>query len=161
MLKFGRYRSRSLRGETVMHHRDDQPAKRIRSWWLSGFLVGLALVSASIVIFTMPNPAASQISSELFGTWKTSSPSYADRLIEITESELRIGTGGGDVARYPIRKMSRRAANAGDLYTIEYSADRHVQSLSLYFSNVRQPEIRLKNKRDVVWQKEPPRPRAP
>ena len=62
-----------------------------------------------------------ELPAELMGSWKTSNPKYADRLLSFTDGEIHFGIGNGQVNKYAITKV--KASDLGHQstkYVIHY-----------------------------------------
>ena len=58
-----------------------------------------------------------ELPAELMGSWKTSNPKYADRLLTFTDDEIHFGIGKGQVNKYTITNV--KASDLGH-QTIKY-----------------------------------------
>lgn len=154
-----------------MLHRDDQSRNLVtrsanacpagpQGIGLFSSLLGLAMFAILLTLFFLPVSERPSIPSGLVGEWTTSSPRYADRGIKISATTLKISTGERDFSTYRIEKIAQHEISGTGtvLYSIEYSDRGQMQSLSFYYAELPEPEIRLKNQRHIVWNKESPRP---
>ena len=95
----------------------------------------------------VPLPAA------LMGRWTTTSPGYADRFLELSASNIVLGTGAGTAERYRITRVLRAQDDEGVLFTVEYTDSlRTDYAMSFYFDAGR-GSLRFKNQLQMTWQK--------
>jgi len=116
------------------------------------FLAAAAAILVIVgVVAAMPSEQET-LPDQLFGSWNTTSPRYADRTFELTVEEVAFQQGSpNDFARYPITGVTgERDAGETMVYVISYENG----GTEYQFSFVHQPaenSIRLKNQPTVVW----------
>ena len=95
----------------------------------------------------IPMPAA------LMGRWTTTSPDYADRFLELSASNIVLGTGGRTAERYRVTRILQAQDDEGILYTVEYTDSlRADYAMSFYFDAGR-GLLRFENQLQMTWQK--------
>ena len=94
---------------------------------------------------------------DLMGVWKTSAPKYADRSFEITKERITFGIGEGNFEIYFIKKIyvKQFPQDNSRLYTIYYeNSEGDENTFAFYYSLEKGGLIRLKNQRQIEWEKQ-------
>ncbi len=113
-----------------------------------------ALVAVVVSILTLSPGIPESLSPQLIGSWETSAGKYADRTLQLSDSEIVFEQGPQNgFASYPITRVtSQRNADEALIYVVTYDND----GVAHQFSFIHQPvanTITLKNQPQVIWQK--------
>ena len=120
-------------------------------WWL----IIVAVIAVVALLATHWRLERLNVPAELIGTWKTATPQYADRSLEISHHSITFATGPGTESTGFIDDIESVQDQDGDLYTISYSADGEQQQISFYYSDANgKKTIRFKNQEGIKWLKE-------
>jgi hypothetical protein len=93
----------------------------------------------------------------LIGVWKTTTPPYDDRFLEIKTNEIIFGTGEDQFDTYPVTKIKIEKASQETFYTICYkNAEGQEYHFSFYYDPANHGTLRIKNQKAMVWTKEEP-----
>jgi hypothetical protein len=125
--------------------------KQVRLAWLMATLSVLLVISGFYL-----TQGHDDVPSELIGVWRTESPQYADRFIEIRPVTISFGTGAGTELTGFIRSVQANVEDGRVMYAVKYTAngtDSLVFLLYTYSSREGQT-LQLKNQEDIVWRKE-------
>jgi len=95
----------------------------------------------------------SMVPDELIGTWKTTAPAYADRVLRLSRTTIVFETAVKDGAAHPIERVDKAREQGAVLYTIAYE-DAVDQEFSFYYDPAGGGTITLKNQRQVQWKRE-------
>jgi len=96
--------------------------------------------------------ARNTVPDELVGVWKTSTPGYTDRYLELRKQMVIFGMGSSSISINPIVKMEEVRKENTDLYVIQYVGDGNkTYSLAFYYSPSNGGRIRLKNQIQIEW----------
>jgi hypothetical protein len=93
------------------------------------------------------------VPAELIGVWKTQSPGYTDRYIEIRPVTISFGTGAGTELTGFIQEVQATRGDDGVLYTVNYSANGVNSKVSFTYSPQDGNTIRLVHQESIVWKK--------
>ena len=113
-----------------------------------------AFVTVVVSVLALSPGTPESLSPQLIGSWETSSGKYADRTLQLSDSEIVFEQGRKNgFASYPITRVtSRRNADGALIYVVTYDND----GVAHQFSFIHQPvanTITLKNQPQVIWQK--------
>ena len=93
--------------------------------------------------------------NELVGVWKTQDQKYADRFLEIDTDTITFGTGERNFETYTIKKIKKGLETKGMLYTVYYEDEAgNTYTFAFYYSPEMGGVLRLKNQREIIWEKE-------
>ena len=111
-------------------------------------LFGVTLLAACA------QPDADVIARELFGSWQTDAPEYAERGFVLTADSITLHQGGGIRVRYPIEGIRRDERNGYVDYTVTYRGivsplDFRVQ----YRMEDGAADLRFPNQQRVIWKR--------
>jgi len=93
------------------------------------------------------------VPQELVGTWRTTAPAYADRVLRLSHTGVVFGRAEGTEPAHPVRRVMSVPDRDTVLYTIVYS-DPADQEFSFYYDPAGGGTITLKNQRQFQWKKE-------
>lgn len=95
-----------------------------------------------------------ELPAELMGSWKTSNPKYADRLLKFTDSEIHFGIGRGQFTTYTICKV--KASDLGHQstkYVIHYqNQDKDDFIFAFIYTSAHKGSIMV-NHQEAIWRK--------
>ena len=118
----------------------------------------IATVVTLIMVILLSHCGQGEIASDdIIGVWKTSEPTYADRPFEITKERIIFGIGEGKFDIHYIKKIhvKRFPQDKSRLYTIYYEDDEGGDCpFAFYYYDENGGIIRLKNQRQIEWEKE-------
>lgn len=117
--------------------------------WLLAILSVLVVISVFYV-----TRRSSNVPPELIGVWKTTSPEYTDRFLEIQEVTISFGTGDAKELTGFIKDIQAIPENDRIMYTITYSSNGQDQKVSFSFAPNEHNTLRFKNQENVVWSRE-------
>ena len=92
---------------------------------------------------------------ELLGVWRAQDPPYEGRTLTIGESTISFSQGGDAFEEFPIEGAEIREEGSSLLYVVRYRNADQVQSISLLYEWGSEPAVRLKNRADIRWRREP------
>jgi hypothetical protein len=119
------------------------------------WLIFVAVIALVALLATHWQLQRLNVPAELIGTWKTATPQYADRSLEISHHSITFATGPGTESTGFIDDIEATANRDGALYTISYSANGEHQHVSFYYSDVDgKKSIHFKNQQGIVWLKD-------
>ena len=108
-------------------------------------------VCAIGVLVVVAGCRAEPVPSELIHVWRTQTPAYRDRHLEVRKDLLVFGTGGYMSELYPIDGIdSEPAADGSTLYTIRYRAEDGARlELKVTYTRGRPASLRIEHIEDV------------
>jgi hypothetical protein len=121
-------------------------AKRVAVWLV---VIAMGAIGAS----GCESGGETVMPDELLGTWRTTAPAYAGRLLHLSSTTVAFGADDGAEATHPIRRVMHVREHDRLLYTITYT-DPLDQAISLYYDPAGGGTITLKNQRTVQWKRE-------
>ncbi len=120
-------------------------------------LIALTIAAVAVGAFAarplMPQKPATA-PPELQGRWTASDPAFVGRSLEIGVHEVAIGRGPGDVGTFVLTQVKRTAKTEGERFVLAYRGTDQVEDeLALDYNALPHPQLRLKNRPEVVWQR--------
>jgi hypothetical protein len=120
--------------------------------------IGLSLVLLgmwlSVFIHNMWPQGGEVIPEEIVGRWTTTTPAYADRAFEITETSVTFYSSETTFTTHPISKVTAEPWGHDVLYTVEYLNLGEVYEFAFLYSNPPRGNIRFKHQQDMSWEKQ-------
>lgn len=98
-------------------------------------------------------PAPNDLPNEVVGMWRTTSPVYADRFIQIGQITISFGVGNAKVASGFIKEVEIIPEATRTLYNITYLQNGEKLKISFYHVTGR-GTLLLKNQQGIVWKRE-------
>ena len=92
---------------------------------------------------------------ELLGVWRAQEPPYEGRTLTIGETTIAFSHGGDAFVDFPILGAEIREQGSSLLYVVRYGNEDEPQSVSLLYEWGPEPAVRLQNRADIRWRKEP------
>jgi hypothetical protein len=138
----------------------EQPVKRFGRLIPRRFTptLGLSLVLLgmwlSLLIRNVLPEGGDVIPQEIVGTWTTTTPAYADRAFEITETSVTFYSSESTFTTHLISKVTSEPWGNAVLYTVEYMNLGEVYEFAFLYANPPQGNIRFKNQQDMEWEKQ-------
>jgi len=118
------------------------------------FLAAAAAILVVVGIVAAMPSGQETLPDQLFGSWNTTAPRYANRTFELSSEEIAFQQGNpNEFARYPITGVTGDKDAGG---TMVYIVSYENAGTQYQFSFVHQPaenSVRLKNQPTVVWYK--------
>ncbi len=119
------------------------------------YLVVLALVAAGLVGWRAcggGQESEGGVTPELAGTWRTTSPGYADRYLEIGSQEIVFGQGEEGEARYPVLGVVRTSGpDDRAQFNLRYRLDAITEAEGKLEVLVGTSGLRIASQPGVLW----------
>jgi hypothetical protein len=120
----------------------------IQSWTPAGITAIFLII---VLVWMWQTPARKHLPEELWGEWRTTDPSYADRTFEFDNVCINFTTGEGTISVGFIKDVKEIPEGNRTLYNVSYIVDDTPNEVSFYY----EPNSGLwfKNQEKVVWRK--------
>ena len=122
--------------------------KPIQGWAPAGITAIFLIIVAA---WMWQTPARKHLPEELWGEWRTTDPSYADRAFELDNVCINFTTGEGTISVGFVKDVKEISEGNRTLYTVSYTVDDAPNEVSFYY----EPNNGLwfKNQEKVVWKR--------
>jgi hypothetical protein len=98
------------------------------------------------------------VPDNLVGVWRTDTPKYSGRSLELTPELLIINTGPDERTFYGVLAVDEELRSKNTFYSIHYVSDeREVFQLSFFYAPQKRGTIQFEHQPEVVWTREKPR----
>ena len=115
---------------------------------LKKILIALTIVSSFLGCQAVEKKA---LPEDLIGIWKTSSPPYEDRFLELTRDVIVFGTGGNRFTPHAILDIGEVREEASILYTVYYTSSEGGEYQFSFHYDPARDAIRFKNREQIEW----------
>lgn len=117
-------------------------------------MIAVAVITAFVVFKPKRNSA---LPAPLAGVWTTANPRYAGRSLELTRGTVAFGTGEQTVQVYFISDIKKTREDDGMLYEIHcHRKEGPDEKIFLVHTPQNGGQLRFKNQRHIVWEKNAP-----
>jgi hypothetical protein len=132
------------RGEST-----DEPAAA-RSWFP---VLGVVLVLVFGMWLGLSRPGRSDpIQTEVLGRWTTATAPFAGRGFVVSREAIAFDQGGGELERYPVRRVVHRQEGALHRYRITYRAEEGDAQIELEHDPTAR-SLRILSRPSVIWRR--------
>ncbi len=122
--------------------------KPIQGWAPVGITAIFLIIMAA---WMWQTPARKHLPKELWGEWRTTDPSYADRTFELDNVCINFTTGEGTISVGFIKNVKEIPEGTRTLYTVSYTVDDAPNEVSFYYEP--NSGIWFKNQKKVIWKR--------
>ena len=108
---------------------------------------------AALMVCISCGKADVALPADVCGRWVTNDKRYEDRYLVITNEEIRFGTGGPELAAFPVMEIEKSGTESDVRYKVTYRAADGRESILTFDHMVQSGTIRLASRPHLTWRK--------